>query len=580
MSATKNKFLSLAITLGILPVLHLLIWGFMHLFLGGLSATRGYDQWIMANFASAGVQLWIVLAIVTLIASALFFYDFSDTYYGRRDNLEGDQLRKISMYAGTALLMVAAICVVQIWRTAWDNDKDSARYYNGATVVHAPDIDNPPDSIRRLTKGAKTSSGRCELVGSADVPSCVVEGSLEDAGWEPRTGSLDGARIALERTSGDVQRVSLNKETLSYLNAQDGQPGRWSGILDGQGINVPLGGVAEWEGSGTPKQCLFYDENAADPDKYAIDRAFDGGKMNSLPNLLATEYPDLRWNMSDVWGYCDGKEPIVVIPAYRQEYFKDRTVNMPGGLIIVRGDRGNTRLQRVANAKPGDYPGPVYPASLVVAQREAFSWAAGRENQKRNGFGYEPAESSAQAGNVSEYLLRNKKTNRLEWVTPLTLRDSSSELFVAYAVSPADVATDGELNRMDIYVLATDDPRRINIDNLEADARNYLTSNAGTFISNGGKLVEFTPVDGDVWRAFGELNGRVVYRLDISASRKITTKLVRLDAGDSSSESDDPSNANCGKPISGLTPNELTVCIQQMADELVKRQSTAVPADQ
>src|SRR6185436_13416809 len=115
---------------------------------------------------------------------------------------------------------------------------------------------------------------------------------------------------------------------------------------------------------------------------------------------------------------------------------------------------GKAKLEYKSVVKADDYPGPVYPASLAARQRSQSAWAAGRENEDRNGFGYEPATAEAQAGNVSEYLLRNSVTGRLEWVTPLTLRHSSSELFVAYAVSPADEVRSGSLNQLSVYVLA------------------------------------------------------------------------------------------------------------------------------
>jgi hypothetical protein len=151
-------------------------------------------------------------------------------------------------------------------------------------------------------------------------------------------------------------------------------------------------------------------------------------------------------------------------------------------------------------------------------------------------------------------------------------------LFVAYAVSPADSVSSGHLNHLDVYVLADDDPRRINIDNLEADALNYLVDHVGTFKSNGGKLVEFTPVDGDVWRAFGELNGRVVYRLDISASNTIEPRLVSLSPQDeqpSGGGDSTPDNSAGGGSLSGLTQPQLVDCIQQLADELQTRQQTS-----
>ncbi len=330
--------------------------------------------------------------------------------------------------------------------------------------------------------------------------------------------------------------VSLDEDTLTYLNASpakpatDGHPAqkadaaRWSGILDGSGPYQSLGGVAEWTGNGIPRQCLFAKQ-------YRIDRAINGSKGNSLTHLVAQRFPALRWDERDAWGYCDtNDQPIVVLPMTRQIYWMDRTVDTAGGVVTVQGDNGSTKLTYYPTVKSGQFPGPVYPMTLVAKQREQMSWAAGRKN-RNTGFGYEPADSDAQSGNVSEYLLR-KVTGRLEWVTPLTLRNSPSQIFVAYSVTAADEVNDGSLNTLSIYVLGPDDPRRINIDNLEADAQNYVRNVDPGFLAgnNGGKLGEYTPVDGDHWRAFGELRGRVIYLLDISASRKIQPKLTNLGA--------------------------------------------------
>lgn len=304
-----------------------------------------------------------------------------------------------------------------------------------------------------------------------------------------------------------------------------------------------------------------------------------------MRDLFAEKYPALRFKTADIWGYCDGQQPIVVVPVTMQVYFKNRTVDTAAGIVLVQGDHGKVKLTYRDHVSVGQLPGPVYPASLVVKQRQQAAWAAGRQNQDRNGFGYDPASSTAQMGNVSEYLLRDKASGRLVWVTPLTLRHSSSELFVAYAISYADQVSSGSLNQLSVYVLDEKDLRRINVDNLEADARNYLSQQVPGFISSGGSLVEFTPVNGDVWRAFGELNGRVVYRLDISANNTIAPVLVNLDTSQPKSTPTTPGNRQapppvssngslCGRSITELTTAQLASCMKQFADEMAKRQET------
>ena len=149
------------------------------------------------------------------------------------------------------------------------------------------------------------------------------------------------------------------------------------------------------------------------------------------------------------------------------------------------------------------------------------------------------------------------------FVTPLTLRSSVAlEVFVAYSVTYADEVQVGSLNELSIYVLGHNDPRLVNIDQLSAEANDWMAKNAGMFRANQGKLIEFTPIDGDVWRVFGELGGQVVYQLDISASRKIAPVLVSVGAyGDSPTPSQQPGSTAgqsvCGDNIAALDNSAL-----------------------
>lgn len=537
-----------------MPLGYALIWAFLHFVIGGIATwSQGWDQFFMAQFWSGGPLLWIWF-LVGCIGSAIIWGASASSDDGIN---VGDKV----IIAAASIAAVA--CVVGMISTMWDNDKNYGRYYNAATVFHVPSTSNPPASVSRLLRGAKIGDGPCQLRGGADVPSCIEVGTLPSAGWVPRIGSADGAVIALSRTSGTIQNVSLDENSITYLNAWKGHPARWSGVLDGHGYSQALGGVTEWAGQGNPTTCTF-------SGRFAVNRAFAGGHMNSLPNLLAEKYPGLRWTSTDVWGYCDGSQPIVVIPMTRQTYFKNRTVDTAAGIVVLTGDNGKTVLTYHRTVKAGEYPGPVYPASLASTQRVETEWAAGRQNMNRGGFGFEPTSSDAQAGNVSEYLLADAQTGRLEYVTPLTLRSSSSDLFVAYSIVDADQVNSGHLNTLNVWALANNDPRELNIDNLDAQAKNWLSTQDPGFFSSGGKLVEFTPVDGDVWRAFGEINGRVEYRLDISASNKVEPNLVSLEQTSTApgSAPAQVTNQICGTAISSLTPAQLAGCAKQFADAL------------
>jgi hypothetical protein len=513
------------------------------------------DQWFYANFLSFGGLVWLWLTIGFIGSIVILAHAVAE------DDL-GPWTGRVTV---TLAVLLAVTTFVQAWRVVWDDDKDFARYYAPATVFYSPSLaaaDAPP-SLDRLITGAHPGTDGCALVGAADIASCVNLGTLPTTGWNARISSYNGAVYALSRSSGDMQNVSLNSLTVEYLNAWHGLPARWSGILDGTGISQGMGGVAEWNGSKVTT-CTF-------TGPYAIDRSFGGTNMADLPDYLAQSYPGLRWTIGDVWGYCDGTEPVVVIPVTKMIRFMNRTVNTAAGIIIVRGDYGKTSLTYQPSVRAGELPGPVYPESLVDTQLNEVSWAAGRGSMNNGGFGYVPTDSTAQAGNVSDYLLRSAATGRLEWVTPLTLANSTSQLFVAYAVSSADSVTSGQLNQLSIYVLSPSDPRQINVDNMEAEARNWLAQQQPGFISSGGQLLEFTPVSGNMWRAYGELNGRVVYLLDVDATGSVAPTLTSVSTlGGAASGA--AATALCGKPLSSLSTSQLTFCLREFADQLATRE--------
>jgi len=89
-------------------------------------------------------------------------------------------------------------------------------------------------------------------------------------------------------------------------------------------------------------------------------------------------------------------------------------------------------------------------------------------------------------------------------------------------------------------------------------------------------------VRGDVWQAYVEINGRVVYRLTISCQNKIPTELVALDntgggtggtavppAG--TGQTGLPAGGLCGLPPTRLSDSQLAACMQAWADELAHR---------
>jgi hypothetical protein len=518
----------------------------------GHKAAAHWDLWLMSNMFSHGALFWFWLAACLLVTGIMI-------------SVTGSSMKR--RHASTAILTIVAVAASIIafanyGRVLHDNSATPGAYYNSATVLYVPDLDASDEpSLSRLFPELHESDGkRCNLIGADSLPACVKVGTLPSAGWDSRTSSLSGATYALSRSTGYMQNVSLDQGTVTYLNTWHGQPAGWSGILNGSGNGTGLGGVAIWNGS-KATACNF-------AGKYAIDRSFGASGDADLNDLLNETYPGLFWNISDVWGYCDGSQPIVVIPMIRQIYFGDRTLQTAAGIVKVQGNNGQAVLTYQPNVPAGQYPGPVFPRSLVDSQVNQVSWMAGRRPHDSYNFGYEPANSSVQAGNVSDYLLRDSATGRLEWVTPLTLNGSSSQLFVAYAVSYADTVANGQLNQLSLYVLGNGDPRQVNIDNMEAQARAWFAQQVPGFISSGGKLLEFTPLGGNLWRAYGEINGRVDYLLDFDATGIVSPALTDV-SGISKGSPSGGAKLNCDNP-SQLTEAQIATCIEQLSQYLAQ----------
>lgn len=560
-----------------IPLAVFVWWAFSNALLEGLGPLRlGLWSWLDSWYAVDSGQRWmyVLIGAVGSVGLAGAYLD------------DAPRTATVVAILGVALAVTAAVMFV---RAVWDNDKDLGRYYSAATTFVIADVDKPPSGVAVLLDGNPTGDGdRCDLLEPAggDVPVCIREGTLPDGGWEPRLGSLDGARFVMTRSSGGAGNVSLMEDTLTYLNDGDGNDGkpRWSGIRDGAGRSTPLYGVVEWTGgTGAPTECRF-------SGAHGIDRAFAGEGRNSLPNLLNDRFPRLFFDVDDAWGYCRGAEPVIVLPVQEQIHYKHRTVRTAGGVVILRGSRsGGAILEHRRSVRPGELPGPVYPDSLVEAQRDSVRWAGGRGLMERTHFGFVPGDSTNQEGNDADYLLRSVDDGRLYWVTPAAPRESDSQRFVAYEMVPADTVTAGELNPLSVHVLDDEDPRIVNIDQLVAAAVEYLARADPGLVSSGGKIVEFLPLRDDVWQGYVEINGRVVYRISISYSNRIPTELVALAAqGPPAPPSDGgtpvpapertrPPADQCGRPPDQLSAGQLAACIQAFADELAGRAPTAQP---
>ncbi len=514
-------------------------------------------SWFFANgwnLLGATPFFWWVVSIV-----AALILLWRGTQYETTTDRWGDAHTTMStprwVYAtiGGVVLVLVILSVRGIWLLG----ETSANHYtanNQAVFV----VDNPesvPSVLRKIERS------------DASIVT-ITKGNIT-FDWERRVASATGAVNVMKRTGDAITNTQLMTETIVYIYNKSSQGGSWTAIRNG--INrQDIFGVSTWSGTGEKvTTCEFKGQ-------YELNRAFGGQWGRNLSDDIAEFDPRFQYNDNDVYGYCDGDEPLIVIPGTKTVGADVRTVDQAYGLLVIRGSQsGNPSIAHVMDAKPGDFSGPVYPKRLADEQRESLDWAAGRCWFWEECFGLDTTNVSSQVGNSTNFLLKNKTDGRLYWVTPLKPASTDSQTLVAYSVTPADEMTSGQLNQQRIYVMNDGDNRIVNLDDLENVVTDAVrTADPGFFTGDSpGRIVEFLPVSDTEWQVFAEVGGRVKYRIDVSVGARMGTKLFLVDDGEAKEEGkvNKPSQAaTCDTP-SSLSDAELARCIGQLADELKKR---------
>jgi len=532
----------------------------------------------------ATILFWVLVA-AWMVVTMFFVYD----------DEESSGVSNIVGWVVTVVLLVSSFPMMIY--SVRNNAMAEAAYYNQYNVAVVDNPKNMSSTLNLLVHDegthAQPNSTGCIYLRTGDSPACIQQGNMPE-NWVARNASAEAAAVRLEKSSNGAANTTVLDSSLTYIYENGGV---WTAIRDGKSAQS-LDRIEMWDGKSDVTSCVF-------SGKFAIKGAFGGTWSNNLKSTLAKKYPSMFYDMNDVWGYCNGEEPVVVIPVTQQLGYGNRTVMKDAGVLILRGNNGRLSVTHLTDPtygtdlSKGQLPGPSYPQSLAAKARDGFGWAAGRKNNNRFKFGYQPTDDTAQYGNASEYLLKNTQTGELDWVTPLTTKSTSQE-FIAWSVTPAGSAHSGVLNQTKIYVLADNDPRRVNILTLKGAARNALSQLNPGFFSAGGEIVEFLPVklgsdttgNNGMWQAYGELNSQVVYRIDIPTTAGVSPTVYSLQNGSQATTppvtttpntggatGTSPARSDCGKQPGVMTPAQLQACVNADLAELVKRanQVTVAP---
>ena len=568
----KNVVTALAVWWLWMPLGAVVIWFVKHVIFGTYGQQdRSYVLFLKAVFFPYGTPLhpaplfWIWTAVGLIGTAVILGIGMSSAI-------------TIGWFARGAALATAVALFASLWYAwsgLWDADKQAARFYASNTVFSVTGIDPPPSSLRALTTGAHPApaSSGCDYVGSADVPSCIRVGATPQFDWDPRGASFEAAMTVMSQSSSLASQVNVMSGTLHYMPGSASGGGIWTAILDGSGTR-PLEGVSTWDGtSNTAGICQFQGDDS-------FNRAFGGFGGNSLRNLLAVDYPALVYSDRDISGYCDGvgstARPVIVIPVKRQIGWKNRTVLRPAGDLVLTGSpSGLPRIVYHRTVSAGEFPGQVYPRTIVGAQLAALDWAAGRGNRDDAGFGYQLTSIDTNTANPSQYVLRSNTDGHFYFVTPLTPRNSASQAVVAVAVERADEVSEG-LNRLTVYV-AADNTNPTSLAVLESRMTTYINQVAPTVLTNGGggQLREIIPFGTNQWRGFVDIGGVTQDYIDLSSDTKVLPKLVSL-SGQSTGTGGTATGPQpaCGGDPAALTNSQLAQCIQEFAGILGQRDAT------
>lgn len=460
----------------------------------------------------------------------------------------------VAVVAGCMIVSVATMFMWADW---------NARHYNEANTYVVEDTGNLPNSLSRI--------------GLANSPQIDIETGILPDSWEKRVASATGATYVMQKTGDSNVNTVLMSETVSYIYNTDGSTGgSWTGIRNGQ-KRQPIYGISSWAGTGEAvKTCEFKGD-------FELSKAFDASWGLNLSDDIAQFDPSFMYNTSDMYGYCDGDKPVIVIPGSRIKGLQVQAAQTAYGVMTITGSpSGKAVIDFRDTVKAGDLPGPAYPVKLVQEQRNTLSWSAGRVWPWQPPIGFEETDSESQLGNSTDFLLKSTEDGRLYWVTPLKPRGTDSQTVVAYAIMHADEITSGQLNEQRIYVLNDNDPRTVNFNDLTNAVTQAVAKIDPGFFTGGnenqGNIVEFVPTSSGSWQVFAERGGRAVYRIDITGGTRLQTTVANIDTSENPTPVTDPEStpsgdANCSDAAT-LSDSQLADCISQLSSELVKRSNT------
>ncbi len=259
----------------------------------------------------------------------------------------------------------------------------------------------------------------------------VVNGEIPDFGQRaPYQVAVAQARPNLGDAPGDIVDTS-------YLPGVD----RFTTLVNRRGIlsgyQVLLSQQIPLTGRGSGSRCSFEGEGA--------NARVSGFFSHNLGRKISKERRWVRFNGDDVYGYCDGSTPKVVVPLKRQVGIFTVT-ERPAGVAVYDGKTGRISFSSTGKG----IPGPAYPLSLAAKQREATHALGGYADWFFNRAGWNTTDDDVNSGNNSEFTLGTDRGTSV-YATPLRGRGSATSISVISTIIAA--ADEGGLARLTVHRL-------------------------------------------------------------------------------------------------------------------------------
>lgn len=377
----------------------------------------------------------------------------------------------------------------------------------------------------------------------------------------------------LPRRQGDLRGVIGE---VTYVN-KDGK-GYWTALVDGEGVGRKATGVIEWNGkddsAGNFRSCEFPEP---------VD-ALDGILWNSLVREFRDESGGrgALFDRGDAYGYCDGGDAVLIAPYTRISGWV-LPHEVPGGVAVVSD--GSITLD--THAEEGEYPGPVYPISLVARQQDALRsrGSFGDHWFRRDAFledghaefegGTTDDEENPNKGNTGQFSLITEDGTGM-YVTPLVPKRNGRQITAVATVDSGHVKA-GEYNELRLHTLS--ERRKSNeevVQDIEAVFLRAGIPNVTSF-----RIMEVTPRDPDVWVASIGKTLEVLYNVEIKPDG--STCIFDALSGDqlrcsSSSDTETPDPDGTGTPapvptgpLSDMTTDDLIDLKRRVDDEVETR---------